>query len=107
MFRTRCRQIRLLAEAEGLDDGAVTLNVDILEVVQKGATLGDQLGQGAGSTIIFAVHLQMLRQVGNTVGEQSDLALGGTSVSVGLSVLSRDFLLLFRIQIHNTDTLSY
>ena len=57
----------LLTEAEGLDDSTVALNVVILQIVQKGAALGNQLRQSTGGTIIFTVHLQVLRQVGNTV----------------------------------------
>ena len=57
----------LLTKTEGLDDSTVALDVVILQVVQKGATLGNQLRQSTGGTIIFTVHLQVLRQVGNTV----------------------------------------
>ena len=39
----------------------------------------------------------MFRQVGNTVGEQCYLALAGTGIRVGLSVLTKDLLFLSRI----------
>lgn len=82
----------LLTESEALDDGTVALDIILLKVVKKSTTLGNQLSKSSRGTIIFTVHLEVLRQMGNTVGEQSDLALSGTSVSVRLSVLSKDFL---------------
>lgn len=94
IFRTEL--VGLLTQSESLDDGAVTLDVVLLQIVEKGATLTYQLGEGSGSTIVFTVHLEVLRQMGNTVGEQCYLALSGTGVSVGLPVLSKDLLFFVR-----------
>lgn len=86
----------LLTQSESLNDGTVALDVVLLQIVEKGATLTYQLGEGSGSTIVFTVHLEVLRQMGNTVGEQCYLALSGTGVSVGLPVLSKDLLFFVR-----------
>ena len=59
--------LALLAQTESLDDGAVALDVSLLEVVEQSATLTYQLGQSPFSAIILTVLLKMFRQMGNTV----------------------------------------
>lgn len=93
-FFSSKKSFLLLTQAEGFDDGAVALDVFSLHVVEQRAALTYELYQCAFSRMIFTVLLHVLRQVGNTVGEQSHLALNRTSVRVGLSVLSKDLLLL-------------
>ena len=86
----------LATQSESLHDVAVTLDVVLLQIVEKSAALAYKLGKSSSSTIIFTVHLQVLRQMGNTVGEQCYLALSGTSISVRLPVLSKDLLFFVR-----------
>ena len=70
----------LLAEAEGFDDGTVTLDVFALEIVEQSAALTYQFHERAFSRMIFTVGSHVLRQMGNTVGKQSHLALSRTGV---------------------------
>ena len=79
------------------DYGAVALNVLALEVVQQRTALTYQHHQGPFGRMIFTVGLDMLRQMGNTVGEQGYLALSGTSIRIGLPVLAKDLLLLLSV----------
>ena len=59
--------LALLTQTESLDDGAVALNVSLLEVVEQSSALSYQLGQCPFSAIILTVLLKMFRQMGNTV----------------------------------------
>ena len=59
--------LALLTQTESLNDGAVALNVSLLEVVEQSPALTYQLGQCPFSAIILTVLLKMFRQMGNTV----------------------------------------
>ena len=87
----------LLAEAERLHKRTIALDVAALQIVEQGAALTHKFYQRAFGRMIFTVGSHVLRQMGNTVGKQSHLALNGTSVRVRLSVLSKDLFLLLRI----------
>ena len=85
----------LSAEVERLDDGAVALDVYLLEVLQQLAALAYQAQQGALGAEIVAVVLEVFSKVVDTVGKQRDLALGRTRVGVRLAVLAEKLLLFF------------
>ena len=59
--------LQLLAEAEGLDDGTIAVDVAIVEVIEQCTALSYQLCQRTCGSIIFTVLLYVLRQMGNTV----------------------------------------
>ena len=59
--------LQLLAEAEGLDDGTIAVDVAIVEVIEQCTALSYQLCQRTCGSIIFTVLLEVLRQMGNTV----------------------------------------
>ena len=59
--------LALLTQTESLNDGAVALDVSLLEVVEQSSTLTYKLGQCPFSAIILTVLLKMFRQMGNTV----------------------------------------
>ena len=59
----------LLTEAKCLDDGAVAVDVAVLEVVEEGAALTYQFNEGTFGVMIFTVGLHVFRQMGNTVGK--------------------------------------
>ena len=84
---------RLAAQAETLDQGAVTLDVDLLQVVEKTTTIADHEQQTATGVVIVLVELQVLGEIGNALGEQCDLDLRGARVTLMGSVLSDDVLL--------------
>lgn len=96
--RKRSREGKaLLTKPESLHDGAVALNVLVLQIGEQSTTLANHLYKGTLSGMIFTVCLHVLRQMGNTVRKQSHLALHGAGVRIRLSVLAKDLFLLFRI----------
>ena len=58
---------KLLTQAELLNDGTISVDVAVLQVVQQRAALTYQHCQGSFCTIIFSVELHVLSQVSNTV----------------------------------------
>ena len=79
----------LLTNTEFFDDSAVTLDVFGLQIIQQAATLSNKCGQGALCTEVLTVRFQVLRQVVDTEGEQSDLALCRAGVFSIVAVLSK------------------
>ena len=57
----------LLTQTELFNDGTISGDVAILQVVQQRTAFSYQHCQGSFSTIIFSVELKVLSQVGNTV----------------------------------------
>jgi len=57
------RDPRLAAQSETLDERAVTLDVDVLEVAQETAALSDEQQQATTRVVVVLVLLQVLRQV--------------------------------------------
>ena len=80
MAQTGVEPLDLLTNTEFFDDSAVTLDVFCLQVIQHTTTLTYQCGQCALRTEVLAIVLQVLREVVDTEGEQSDLALSRTGV---------------------------
>ncbi len=61
-------RVRLLADAEALDRGAVALEVLPLEVVEQAAAPADHLQQAATAVMILAVGLEVLGQLVDAAG---------------------------------------
>jgi hypothetical protein len=53
-------------------------------------TLTYEAQQGLTAAVVFAVRLQVIGELLDTVGKQRDLALGGTSVGGGAAVLGEN-----------------
>lgn len=87
---------RLSTQTERLDDGTVAVDVALVEIVKQCAALTYQLCQGTGRNMVLVVFLEVLCHVGDTVGEQCNLALGRTGVAcrLGVAELLEKFLLL-------------
>ena len=78
----------LLSDFQLLDDGAVTLDIVLSQVVQEAATMTNHLQKAATAVVILLVHLQMLVQGVDAVGQNGDLYFGRTGVTlVGLVLL--------------------
>jgi len=87
----------LSTETELLDDFTVPFNVNLLEIVEELTALAYETEQRTACHHVFLVLLHMLGKVSDTVREQSDLALGGTSIVARFSVLCENFLLFRRL----------
>ena len=88
-------QIVLLAQTQLGNDGAVTLDILLLEIVEKVSSLTDHLQQTAAGVMILLVDLHMLGQIVDPLGQDCDLYLGGTGIGVVGTVGGDDRLLLF------------
>jgi hypothetical protein len=80
-------------QAEALHDRAVTLDVGLVEVVEKATALADQQQQATTTVVVVLVRLQVLGQVGDAVRKQRDLHLRGAGVTLNGGVLGDDLLL--------------
>ena len=83
----------LLTKVEVLNDCAVALDINLLQILQQLATLTYQTQKCALGTEVVLVAFEVLCKVADTVREQCDLALWGTSVGVRLAVLTKKLLL--------------
>src|SRR5204862_4839956 len=90
----------LAAQAELLDEGAVALEVVLLQVVQEAAAPPDELEQPAPRVVVVLVGAQMLGQVVDPLREHRGLYLRRARVGRVLAVLPDDLLLRFLGQGH-------
>src|ERR1700742_2036465 len=78
----------LAAQAEVGDQGAVALQVRALEVTEHPPALTDQHQQAATRVVIFRVRPQVIGEFVDPLGQQRDLDLGGTGVTIAAAVLA-------------------
>ena len=76
----------LLSDAQLGDNGAVTLNILLLEVVQETAAAADHLVHTKAGVGVLLVDLQMLRELIDALREDGDLNLRGTGVVLAAAV---------------------
>lgn len=82
---------QLLAQAKLGAYLAVALDVGLFKVVLKAAAAADHLEQATAGMVVVLVLLEVLVQVVDALGQQSDLHLGGTGVALVDRVLGDDF----------------
>jgi len=87
-------------QAKFLDNRAVASDVFGREVVQQLPAFSDQIDQRALGVEVFAVLLQVLREVSNPEGEHGNLAFRRPCVRCPFSVGGEEFFLLFCVEIH-------
>ena len=97
---------RLLAQTELFDQGAIALNVGLLEVVQHLATLADQLEQAGTGVEVLLVGLEMIGEAVDAGGKKGDLNFSGAGVAFVLGELGDNGLLLSGIHSHSGILLS-
>src|SRR5262245_38233883 len=90
------------ADAEPLPDRAVAVDVLLGQVLQQPAAAADQQQQPAAAVVVMLVHLQMLGQVVDPPGQQRDLDLRRTGVTLTGRVLRQDLLLGGGVERHVT-----
>ena len=86
--------MRLLAEAEGLDDGTIAVDVLVIEVLQQLTTLTYEHRQRTCCVVILVILLQVLCQVRDAIAEECNLCLCGTGIFSTFAILTEDFLFL-------------
>ena len=85
----------LFSQTELSNDCAVTLDIVVLQVVQKVSSVTDHLLQTAAAVEVLLVGLEVLGQVVDTAGEDCDLNLRRTGVSFVSGVLLDECELFF------------
>src|SRR6476646_529903 len=93
---TACAR-RSAAKAETLDDGAVSVDVRLLQVVEQTTTLTDEQQQTTTAVVVVLVLLEVLGEVADAVRQQRDLNLGRAGVTLVRGVLGDDLLLGLRV----------
>src|SRR5688572_25544984 len=78
---------RLLTNAELVDDRAVALHVDLLEVIQQAAAAPDQLQKAAAGVVILRVRLEVLGQIADAVREECNLHFWRPGIGVMDAIL--------------------
>ena len=77
----------LSSQTELANDGTVTLNIVVLQIVEEVSSVTDHLLKTAAAVEVVLVSLQMLGEGRDSVGQNGDLHLGRSGVSLVGSVL--------------------
>ena len=91
---------RLFSDAELVDDGAVALDVDLLEISEQVAAMTDHFEQTSAAVVVLFVRLQVLGERVDPRGQERDLHLGGAGVALVGRVLCDDRLFFFLCECH-------
>ena len=86
---------RLLTDAQSRDDGTVSLDIYLGQVVEQRAALTDHLEEAAAGVMVLLVDLEVLGEVVDSPGEKSDLYLGRAGVTLMSRILLHDSKLFF------------
>ena len=103
MSRLHSATFNLLSDVQLLDDRAVTLDIDLLQVCKKISSVTDHLEKSAAAVVVLVVSLEVLGESVDAIGKDRDLNLGRTGVAlVGLVLV--DDCLLFVFSDHGNFT---
>ena len=90
-------QVLLLPDAESLDELSVSVCVLALQIIEQTPTLANQLQKAAARMVILGVRLEVFRQLGDSLTENSHLDLGRASVFLVCAIAPDErFFLVFR-----------
>src|SRR3984885_12307172 len=92
--------VNLPAQTELLDHRAVPVDVFALQVVQQAPAAADKQQQPAAAVVVVLVHLEVLGQVADPLGQQRDLDLRRAGVTLTGRVTRNDLGLHRRIERH-------
>ena len=76
-----CLRFRLSSQAQGLNDGSIPFHVIVFDIIQESATPAHHHQQTSSGVMVFFVDLEMLRQIGDAMRQQSDLHFRGAGVA--------------------------
>lgn len=85
----------LLAQTEFLNNRAVAFDVLCANVIEQVASAANQFQEAAPAGEILGVGFEMLREMGDALGEERDLYLGRPGVAFMFGVCLNYFLLAF------------
>ena len=86
-LRNRASLVDVVADTEFLDEGAVLLDVALLDVLQEVTTLTDEMAQATAGGMVLLVGLEVLGELGDAVGQDGNLNLGRSGVVLVLAKL--------------------
>ena len=86
--------LTLLAEAEPLHHAFIAVGIVCLEVVEQATPLADQHEKTAARAVILLVRFEVLRQLTNTLAQQSDLDFRAARIRGMRAVLVNEGLFL-------------
>ena len=72
----------LLTNTQLGDEGTIALDVLLGQIVQEAAALTDHLIEAPAAVVVVDMDLQVLGELVDPLGEDSDLDLGGTGVAL-------------------------
>jgi hypothetical protein len=81
------RSHRLLAQAEAIDDVTIAVDILLADVLQKRRSRANHLEEASPGGMVLAMGLEVLGELVDPCGQNGDLDLGGTSVSLVCLVL--------------------
>ena len=73
--------LKLLSDAASFDDGTVSFDVVLEEIVEELSSLTDHLLHTSAGMVVLGVLLEMLGELGDSLGEDGDLNLGRAGVA--------------------------
>src|SRR5690606_23954930 len=104
--RLNAGRYALSTKTETLDERAVAVDVDVLQVTQQATALTDEQEQATARVVVVLVCLEVLGEVLDALRQHCDLHLGGSGVTGVRRVLFDDRLLDVCFQCHRFDPLS-
>jgi hypothetical protein len=87
----------LLSQAELLDQGPITVDIFVFQIVQEAAALTHQLDQSTTGMVVLGMDLKMIRQVTDPLAQDGHLDFCGAGVGFMQPVAIDNLLFLFRI----------
>src|SRR5436190_9648068 len=88
--RRSSKKSLLLTNAEFVDDAAITLEVGLLEIVEKAAAASDEFEKPATAVMILRVRFEMLVEISNSVRQKRDLHFRRTGIAVVRAILGNE-----------------
>jgi hypothetical protein len=91
--RSHCQS--LFSDAKALDNGAISGDILILQVIKKATPLSDHSQEASARMVILCMDLKMLRQVSYFFAQNGDLHFRRPCIRWVSSICIDDFRLLF------------
>jgi hypothetical protein len=85
--RVRTR-VESATQTESLDEGAVALDIDLSDVLEQTTSPAHKQQQPPPRMVVMLVHLEVLGEVGDPLGQQRDLGFWRAGVGVMQAVLA-------------------
>src|SRR5690606_11964012 len=102
--RDRAGGVVSATQTEALDEAAVAVDVDLLQVAEQATALADEEEQTTTAVVVVLVLLEVLGEVLDALREERDLHLGRTGVALARRVLGHDALLRGSVERHGSPS---